>query len=107
MAEFTTTLELTAPTCQSVAKGRKEIEEIIAFRKSGKPAMIATQIKDLDSSNFEIREKATRELRTFGDWALPQLRKALENPASREARGRIEQVIEQITNPASKESPPE
>jgi hypothetical protein len=96
VANLTQKLELTDETRQSVAKGRKEIEEIIAFRKTGKE-IVANNIAKLGDSSFQVRNEATIELRKFGDWAVPQLRLALENPPSAEARARIQELINEFS----------
>jgi hypothetical protein len=102
IADLTAKLDLTDETRQSVAKGRKEIEEIIDFRKSGKPELIAKHIKNLDSPSFQERDKATRELKQFGDWAEPQLRKALEASPTPEARSRIDMILREIAEAKKK-----
>jgi hypothetical protein len=105
VADLTTKLALTEESRASVQKGRKEIEEILEFRKSGKPATIAKHIKELDSASFQTRDQAARELRAFGGWAIPQLRAALENPASAEARTRIDRLIQEISKAQKKKTP--
>jgi hypothetical protein len=106
IADFTKTLGLTSETRQCVAKGRAEIEEIVEFRKSGKPAEITKKIAMLDSTNYGLREQASRELKDFGDWALPQLRASLASPCSTETRTRIERIIEEIVASRNKKNGP-
>ncbi len=54
---------------------------------------IARCIADLDSDDFEVRETATLRLLKLGRTAKAAARKALENPASVEARRRLERVL--------------
>ncbi|HLJ95308.1 MAG TPA: WD40 repeat domain-containing protein, partial [Gemmataceae bacterium] len=53
-------------------------------------------IEDLDSLQFEVRQKATAELKGLGGLAEPALRGKLVQPLSPEARQRIEQLLEQV-----------
>jgi hypothetical protein len=57
------------------------------------PRRIARWIADLDADAFEVREKATLELMKRGKAAAPAVRLALDNPASLEARRRLERVL--------------
>jgi RNA polymerase sigma factor (sigma-70 family) len=57
------------------------------------PHRVARLIADLDADNFEVREKATLELGKLGKAAEPAVRQALDNPASLEARRRLERVL--------------
>jgi RNA polymerase sigma factor (sigma-70 family) len=57
------------------------------------PQRIARLIADLDANQFEVREKATLALVRLGRAAEPAVREALENPASLEARRRLERVL--------------
>ena len=51
---------------------------------------ISRHIHDLDSDSFELREKAGKELESFGDAALSAQRNALGNNPSPEVRRRVE-----------------
>jgi hypothetical protein len=55
---------------------------------------IAHWIHDLDSDQFAVREKATKELAKLGEAAQPALRKALEDHPKPEARKRLERLTE-------------
>src|SRR5439155_12754747 len=56
--------------------------------------LLARLIDDLDSDEFAVREKATKELHELGEDVFPELRKALEAKPSNEVRSRIAQVME-------------
>lgn len=53
-------------------------------------------LRDLDSDNFAIRDRATRELERFGEQAVPALERFLAGKPSLEARRRVERVLEKI-----------
>jgi hypothetical protein len=57
------------------------------------PQRLARLIADLDANEFEVREKATLDLGKLGTAAEAAVRQALENPASLEARRRLERVL--------------
>jgi hypothetical protein len=54
---------------------------------------LKTLIADLGSEQFEVREKANRELQKQGKHAHAELRKALDGKVSVEARRRIEKLL--------------
>jgi WD40 repeat protein len=51
-------------------------------------------VADLDSDEFEVRQKAVEELAKLGDRAVPALQKVLEDKPSPETRKRIEELLE-------------
>jgi RNA polymerase sigma factor (sigma-70 family) len=53
-------------------------------------------LADLDSDQFEVREKAARELEELGDGVEPALRKALAGRPSLELRRRAEEVLQAL-----------
>jgi WD40 repeat protein len=55
--------------------------------------VIARMIADLDSDDFEVREKAREGLEKEGEWAEPALRRALADRPSLEVRRRIERLL--------------
>jgi hypothetical protein len=57
------------------------------------PARLARLLTDLDSDDFTVRQKATRELRALGDLARPALQKLLDKKASPEVRQRVEDLL--------------
>jgi RNA polymerase sigma factor (sigma-70 family) len=64
---------------------------------------IVQLIGDLDKDAFAVREKASRELATFGREAEPALRKALASGPSAESKRRIEDLLRKL--PESLPSP--
>lgn len=65
---------------------------------------IVALVNALDSDAFQVREKASRELATFGKEVEPELRKALANNPSAESKRRIEELLRKL--PESLASPP-
>jgi hypothetical protein len=65
------------------------------------PGRTARLIADLDSEQFEVRARATRELERMGEGVVPALRGALENKPSPELRRRAGQIIHQLTTPTA------
>ncbi len=53
-------------------------------------------IKDLDSDQFAVREKARAELENLGELAEPALRRILENKPTLEQRRRIEPMLAKL-----------
>ncbi len=58
-------------------------------------------IKELDSDQFEARQRATRELEQLNETAVPALRRALSTSPSPEARRRLEEILGQLEEPSS------
>lgn len=57
---------------------------------------LARFLADLDSNEFTIREKATRELRKMGEQARPALRAALKDKPSLELRQRAQGLLDDL-----------
>jgi hypothetical protein len=53
-------------------------------------------LKDLDSDQFAVREKATAELQKLGELAEPALRRILEGKPTLEQRRRIEPILAEL-----------
>ncbi len=53
-------------------------------------------LKDLDSDEFAVREKATKELERMGRLAERQLQDALAKPASLEVKLRVERLLDKL-----------
>ena len=71
--------------CRSCAKHMRPVPK-------PDPVRVAALIRDLDSDDFETREKATRELALFGDVAAPALREAAKS-SSPETRRRANELL--------------
>src|SRR5262249_28587507 len=61
-------------------------------------------VSALDDNRFEAREKATRELETFGDSVEAMLRQAQKSTDSVEARSRLARLISLAENRTSPNS---
>jgi RNA polymerase sigma factor (sigma-70 family) len=61
---------------------------------------LAKLIRELDADDFDVREKASAELKTAGEVAVPLLRKALDNNPSVEAKRRIDELLERSKGPS-------
>jgi hypothetical protein len=59
------------------------------------PKRLRQWIEDLDSDRFTVREKATKELRTLEELALPALRRLVAKKPSLEVRRRAEEIMRQ------------
>ncbi len=67
--------------------------------KPSQPIDVARLIDDLDSDEFRVRERASRELRKLGDTIEDDLRKARSNRISVEQARRIDQLLASIDVP--------
>jgi hypothetical protein len=63
-------------------------------------ADFAQMIADLDSDNYNVRVRASRQLRQYGRVAEKTLRRTLENKPSLEVRRRIELLLEETRDAA-------
>jgi hypothetical protein len=81
-------------------------EAVAHFRKNLQPAVagdekrIAALILDLDSEEFAVRDRVTRELEKLGEAASEACRKALEGQLSPEVRRRLEALARQQADQA-------
>jgi hypothetical protein len=57
------------------------------------PKRLAPLLRDLDSDDFAVRQRATTDLQNLGEQAAPALNKALEQSPSIETRLRIEKLL--------------
>jgi len=60
------------------------------------PKRLQTWIADLDSTEFSVREGASRDLRNHFDAAEMGIRATLKGPISAEARTRIDRIVESV-----------
>lgn len=63
------------------------------------PSRLSHLLADLDSDQFAVRDKATRELEALGELAEAAIRKLLSGKPSLEARRRGEQLLEKLRGP--------
>ncbi len=96
-------LKKAAGTTDCVAMGRYETPGRIRRPKlpaASSGAADAERVKqwiaDLDSDQFAIRERATRQLEALGEAVAPALRKALDGKLSVEARKRIDTLLAKL-----------
>lgn len=88
--------EMTEEAKQAVLTARKEIEEILAFRRAGGPGRVAKLVIQLDDSSFSLRDAATRELEKYGHLVEPALLDALERNLSLETQVRIKGILAKL-----------
>jgi WD40 repeat protein len=67
--------------------------------RSANKVEVGRLIADLDSDDFDIRDKATGKLEELGDAAGPALRKANDGQPSAEARSRVNRLLEKLATP--------
>ena len=67
--------------------------------KAADEAAVAKLVADLDSDDFDVREKAEHELAAAGPAAAPALRKALENDPSEEVWQRAKRLFGKLPGP--------
>jgi hypothetical protein len=63
------------------------------------PKETARRIADLDSDDFNVREKAEQELAELNDLVEPALRKTLDGGPSAEVRQRVVRLLENLNGP--------
>jgi dipeptidyl aminopeptidase/acylaminoacyl peptidase len=64
------------------------------------PARVAKLIADLDSDEFDVREKAHKELEKLGELALGPAREALKGKPSAEQRRSLEELVKGAAAPS-------
>jgi hypothetical protein len=69
------------------------------------PRRVARLLAELDAEEFEVRQRAGRELAKLGPDVEPALRKALEGSPSLELRKRLELLLEPWAGPKRKPLP--
>ncbi len=74
------------------------LREKVRPRPSVQPERIQQLIRDLDSEEFEVRNRAMKGLEQLAEIAEPALQKALEKPPSLEARLRLKQLLEAVNS---------
>jgi WD40 repeat protein len=67
--------------------------------KAPEPSVVTRLIADLNNDDFQVREKASRELGQFGQGVEGALRKAKEGDITLEQSRRIDQLLKQLPGP--------
>jgi WD40 repeat protein len=83
----------------SPASGAAALREVVRPVTAPDADVVAGLIRELDSPQFTVREKAAGRLAAFGEGVEGLLRKALEGKPSAEVRGRIEKLLAEVTPP--------
>jgi HEAT repeat protein len=52
-------------------------------------------LKELESDDFQMRQRATEELTKFGDTIIPDLRRAMDGKPELEVRKRVQQLLDE------------
>jgi hypothetical protein len=85
---------LAAAPEQSVLLLRERLAAAAAIKVDSK--WIARLLNQLDTAEFEVREKASEGLQEMGVLAESALRRALRNKSSLEVRHRLEQILDKV-----------
>jgi WD40 repeat protein len=72
-----------------------------AYLKNTSSEQVAALIRDLDSSNFRVRQSAEQKLRQLGAAAWPALRRALKAAPTLEGRRRVERILQSSGPPSA------
>jgi hypothetical protein len=88
-------LQMRGAPDQSLPSLKKQLRPVTPVEAKHLDRLIA----DLDSDNFQNRDKATRELGEIGDLAQAALRKALKDDTSLEASKRIKELLDALDSP--------
>jgi RNA polymerase sigma factor (sigma-70 family) len=80
-------------------------DSIKLFKGRLKPVVVDAEsikklIRDLDNDSFDVRERASAELKSAGESAVPYMRKALAEGASAETKQRLEVLLNSSKRPA-------
>jgi len=79
---------------QTLAFLQKQLPPVVAIE----PKRIAQLLIDLNSDEFQMREKAALKLRELGDLAEKALRQALKDKPELDTRKRVEGLLERLAN---------
>jgi WD40 repeat protein len=69
-------------------------ERVQAYLKDARSEQIPALIRDLDSTEFRVRQSAEQKLRQLGAAAQPALRRALTPAPTLECRRRVERILQ-------------
>jgi WD40 repeat protein len=65
------------------------------------PARIKQLLEDLNNDRFLVRERASKELASYGRWVEGILKEELQRPKSEEVRRRLDRLLTQLQKPGS------
>jgi HEAT repeat protein len=83
--------------CSVIALALAAAPAVVAADKpASDPDRVAALVRQLDDNDFEVRDKADKELRAMGEPVLPLLRKAAKEAASPEVRKRLSDILAAI-----------
>lgn len=88
--------DLAAAPALAVALVRRELKPAPAAPTD---AELDRTFADLDSKVFATREKASRRLAEWGEWAVPGVRKRFVKTASAEVRRRAQEFLDRFDTP--------
>ena len=72
------------------------LAKVLRPAKNVAPAAVARWIKELDSDDFEVRERASRELKQCGEAVVDALRQAKKGKTSVEQARRLDELLEEL-----------
>ena len=85
---------LAATPQESIPFLKERLQHVAAAEERARPL-----ITDLDNDEFDVREKASRELEDLGPETVFPLRLALQGAPSAEARARIQKALDKMKTP--------
>jgi WD40 repeat protein len=80
--------------CQSPTQASLYFKDYLKPAEGVEPKKLQRLLADLDSDQFDTREKAAKELANLGEQIEPALRKALEGKPSEEVRRRVKELLD-------------
>ena len=72
------------------------LQKILRPVRPADPQRVRLLLRDLDSSDFSVRQAAARQLEAFAEGAEPMLRDALQTQLTLETRRRVLQALEKL-----------
>ena len=91
----------------NAAEGNRALWRLVASAETSVPMLarsvfvlnreqLQQQLKDLNDTNYRVREKATKELAAYGRWIEGVLREAIKKPPSEEVRRRLDGLLQKL-----------
>ena len=99
------------PVTRAILAVAKKPSDAVAFLKANllpvkaDSARVARLIKDLESNQFAVRQKATEELEYLDKYIKTDLEKAMESSAGAETKQRLKQLLDRLPKPAQAAKP--